>query len=176
MLDAIAWAERVTTDPARARPWRIDTGHIAVGGHSCGGLQALAVASDPRIDTALIFNSGVYITPGGRSGVAIDKSALDALHGPVAYFTGGPDDIAHVNAVDDVSRITQVPVFFGYRFVGHGGTFWTEPNGGAWAEVAVRWLDWQLKGQAAAGTSFQGGECGLCRESGWVVPHPVGSR
>src|SRR5690606_30299309 len=75
MLEAIDWAERETAareggDFER----RIDVSRIAVGGHSCGGLQALAVSDDPRVDTTLVLNSGIYITPGsGRSRVEIDK-------------------------------------------------------------------------------------------------------
>ena len=33
--------------------------------------------------------------------------------------------------------------------VGHGGTY-SEPNGGAAAQVAVAWLNWQLRGDAKA--------------------------
>ncbi|MEY4640479.1 MAG: hypothetical protein RLZZ227_473 [Pseudomonadota bacterium] len=168
MIEALEWATRITRAEADPLNGHIDVEHAAIAGHSCGGLQALKVSADERIDTSLIFNSGIYVRPGGRSGVAIDKSALAALHGPIAYFTGGADDIAHANAVDDVQRIEQVPVFFGWKPVGHGGTF-AEPNGGAWAEVAVRWLDWQLKGAPANAAWFSGADCGLCTAADWTV-------
>jgi hypothetical protein len=51
--------------------------------------------------------------------------------------------------------------------VGHGGTF-QEPNGGAAAAVAVSWLDWQLRGDAAAARRFVGDDCELCRDSRWT--------
>ena len=169
LVQAIDWA--VAENVREGSPLRghIDTKHVAVGGHSCGGLQALSVSADPRISTTLIFNSGIYVTPGGRSGIHIEKSALDALHAPVLYLTGGPDDIAHVNAVDDVSRIERVPVFHGELPVGHGGTFWSQPDGGAWARVAIRWLDWRLKGDADASWDFAGPECRLCVDARWHV-------
>ena len=89
-----------------------------------------------------MLNSGIYVQrAGARSGVQIDKSQLAKLHGPMLYLTGGPTDIAHPNASDDVARIDHVPVFFGSLPVGHGGTFWTERDGGDWARVATRWLD-----------------------------------
>src|SRR5690606_1647079 len=114
---------------------------------------------DPRIDTTLVLASGIYIRPGGRSGVRIDKSQLGRLHAPLLYLTGGPDDIAHENASDDVARLEHVPVFFGALPVGHEGTFWKERDGGEWARVAARWLDWQLDGDADASWDFAGPEC-----------------
>jgi hypothetical protein len=116
---------------------RIDLTRVAVGGHSCGGLQALAVSHDPRIDTTLVLNSGIYIRPGGRSGVAIDKTQLTRLHAPVLYLTGGPGDVAHENALDDFAKQERVPVFLGVLPVGHGGTF-SAPDGGDWARVSLR--------------------------------------
>ena len=103
-----------------------------------------------RIDTTLVLNSGIYNVPGsGRSRIQVEKAQLARLHGPTLYLTGGPSDVAHPNATDDVARIDRVPVFFGSLPVGHGGTF-SAPDGGEWARVSARWLDWQLKGNADA--------------------------
>lgn len=149
---------------------RLDVTRIAVGGHSCGGLQALAVSHDPRIRTTLVLNSGIYVNSDGtRSGAGIDKSQLARLHAPVLYLSGGLEDIAHANAVDDVQRLSHVPVFFGALPVGHGGTFWKEPNGGTWARVATRWLDWMLKADADASWDFAGPACRLCADARWSV-------
>lgn len=172
MIEALEWATAINNTAGDQLRGRMDLERVAVAGHSCGGLQALKVSEDPRIDTSMIFNSGVYNTPGGPSGVAIDKNALAALHGPVAYITGGAEDIAHANTVDDVSRIKHVPVFFGWKPVGHGGTF-SQPNGGAWAEVAVHWLDWQLKGDAGAASWFRGADCQLCKADDWTVERVI---
>lgn len=172
MTEALEWAAARNADASDALAGHIDLEHIAVAGHSCGGLQAIKLSADARIDTSMIFNSGVYNTPGGRSGVKVDKQALDLLHGPISYFTGGPDDIAHANASDDAARIATVPVFFGWLPVGHGGTF-SATNGGDWAAVAVSWLDWQLKSVAVAARRFAGDDCGLCTDQRWtVVRHP----
>jgi len=179
LLDAIAWAEAETVRAGGELEGRIDLTRIAVGGHSCGGLQALAVSDDPRIDTTLVLNSGIYNVPGsGRSHVAVDKSQLGRLHAPVLYLTGGPSDIAHPNASDDVERIDGVPVFMGSLPVGHGGTF-AAADGGDWARVSVRWLDWQLKTDADASWDFAGADCRLCRDERWTIvqkglPPPAG--
>lgn len=147
----------------------VDRARIAVMGHSCGGLQALAAAADPRIATVVVFNSGVYNRAGtGLSGVAIIKDDLLKLHTPVAYILGGPTDIAYPNGSDDVARIAHVPVFYGNLPVGHGGTFQLM-NGGDYARVGAAWLDWQLKGRTSAGALFAGTSCGLCRDPRWTV-------
>lgn len=164
MAEAIDWAK------TGAYAKHIDSRRIAVMGHSCGGLQAIAMSADPRVATSVIFNSGVYNRPGeGRSNIKVGKEALDRLHGPIAYFAGGPSDIAHVHAADDVSRITKVPVFFGELQIGHNGTFWTDPNGGDWARVATGWLNWRLKRDGKAGRMFAGASCGLCLDPRWTV-------
>lgn len=147
----------------------VDGKRIAAMGHSCGGLQALAAGADRRVATVVAFNSGVYNRPGsGLSGVSIGKDDLLKLHGPVAYFIGGPGDIAHANAADDVRRLAHVPVFEGNLPVGHGGTF-ALANGGDWGRVAVAWLDWQLKRRAEAGRWFTGADCRLCTTFGWTI-------
>jgi len=169
LLGAIAWAQRANARPGDPLRGRIDLRRIAVMGHSCGGLQALAAGADPRIATVMAFDSGVFVRPGsGRSGVAITKQDLLRLHTPVAYILGGPADIAYSNGMDDFARIEHVPVFVGNLPVGHGGTF-RVPNGGDWARVAVAWLDWQLKRSPAGGAWFVGPDCRLCTTYGWTV-------
>ncbi|BBD99454.1 hypothetical protein SAMIE_1029550 [Sphingobium amiense] len=162
LLGAIDWA-------ARAYPGAVDTGRIAVMGHSCGGLQAIAAGADPRIDTVVAFNSGVYNRPGGgRSGVSVTKDDLRKLHTPIAYILGGPTDIAYPNGSDDVARIDHVPVFYGNIATGHGGTF-ALAHGGEYARVAVAWLDWRLRRDRRAGRVFAGPSCTLCVDPAWTV-------
>ncbi len=170
LLEALDWATRENSRAGSPLQGHLDVSKVAVGGHSCGGLQAISVSDDPRIRTTLVLNSGVYVrASGGRSGVQVGKEKLATLHGPMLYLTGGPEDIAHVNASDDVARIDHLPVFMGSIPVGHGGTFWTQRDGGDWARVAARWLDWQLKQDADASWDFAGPECRLCRNPRWTV-------
>jgi len=167
--DSLEWITRESTRAGGEFAGRVDLAKIAVGGHSCGGLQALAVSDDPRIRTTLVLDSGVYNSRvGTRSGVAIEKDDLARLHAPALYLIGGPSDIAYPNAVDDFERINHVPVMFASLPVGHGGTF-SQPDGGEWARVSTAWLDWQLKGDAEAGKEFLGPQCRLCTTEGWEI-------
>lgn len=171
LLKAVDWAimENARTDSPLYG--KVDTDKVAVMGQSCGGLQATWAAADPRVDTAIIWNSGTF-SPGASSpALSLSKANKDSLakfHTPVAYFPGGPADLAYGNSVDDFNRVTTVPVFFGSLNVGHGGTFHQE-GGGWFGEVGVAWLDWRLKGSAEAAKYFAGADCRLCTNPVWEV-------
>jgi dienelactone hydrolase len=171
MIEAVEWATRHNADPSSPYYGRIDVEHIGVFGHSCGGLQAIQTAADPRIGTALFMNSGIVTAEpsAGPMSIRVTKAALADFQGPVAYITGGASDIAHENSVDDVARIEHVPVFFAYDRSGHGGTYFSEKDGGDYAQIAADWFDWQLRGDAHAARTFIGEDCGLCKQRGWTV-------
>lgn len=149
---------------------RLDSSKIAVMGQSCGGIQALEVATDPRITTAVLWNSGLFPRPNSMGGgKTMSKDDLKLLHTPVAYVSGDAQDIAFVNSNDDFDHIKSIPAFRGYeRGVGHGGTY-RQPNGGEFAGVAIAWLNWQLKGNQRSALMFRGDDCGLCVNPRWVV-------
>ena len=170
LLDAIDWAIARNSDRDSPYFGRIDTAHIAVSGMSCGGLQALEVAPDPRISTVGVFNSGILPAPGGgMPGMpALGKEQLAKLHSPTLYLLGGESDIAYGNGMDDFRRIDHVPVFVGNMDVGHGGTY-QQPHGGEFARVATAWYLWQLTGDEEAGRLFTGATSGLSSSPHWTV-------
>jgi hypothetical protein len=166
---AIDWA--LAENQRKGSPFygRIDPMQVALSGWSCGGLQALRVAADPRVKTVVMHNTGVLNDGPNRTipGMDATKDELANFHTPVIYILGGPPDIAYANGMDDVKRLTHVPVAVANLPVGHGGTF-QQPNGGAAASVAVSWLEWQLRGQKEAAQRFVGADCGLCRDPSWT--------
>jgi dienelactone hydrolase len=169
LTEAIDWALKENARAGSAYFGRINPRWIAVSGWSCGGLQALQVAADPRVHAVVIHSSGIFNAGSNPiPGLDIDKSALRKLHTPVIYILGGPSDIAYANGEDDFKRIEHVPVMVVNLDVGHAGTF-MQPNGGREAAVAVSWLDWQLKGDRQAAQWFMGPDCGLCRDAAWSV-------
>lgn len=170
MLDAIDWAIAANADSSSAYYGRVDTEHIAVSGMSCGGLQTLEVAGDPRITTVGVFNSGLLPSPeSGMEGMPVlGKDLLDRLHSPTLYLLGGESDMAYGNGMDDFRRIDHVPVFVASMDVGHGGTY-MQPHGGEFARVATAWYEWQLKGDDEAGGTFTGTPSGLSRSLQWTT-------
>jgi dienelactone hydrolase len=196
LLEALDWATAENKRQDSKYYQKLNPSKFAVFGHSCGGLQALEVAPDPRVSTVLVMDSGVVggggapkigMPQGGapkveapRAGapqggapkmpmggaMAIGKDILQKLHSPVIYIIGGEKDIAYPNAVDDFAKIDKVPVAMANIDVGHGGTY-NQPNGGEFGIVAVSWLKWQLKKDETAGKMFSGESCGLCKNDKW---------
>ncbi len=168
LLSALDWALAQNDDARSPFHRKIDKSAVAISGFSCGGLQALQIASDPRVKTLIVMNSGIFNdNTQGISGIDVSKSLLEKIHSPTLYILGGETDIAYANGMDDFQRIKQVPAFLGNLIgVGHGGTYW-QPNGGKAAATVVAWLDWQLRGDAEAAKTFVGKDCGLCRDPAW---------
>lgn len=164
----IDWAIAENARSGSKYEGRIDTQASAAAGHSCGGLQAIHLAPDPRVKTVLVHNSGVYNDERSRIlNVVVSKKDLEGYRQPVIYILGGPSDIAFANGSDDFTRIKHVPAALANLDVGHGGTF-QEPFGGAAASVAVDWLEWRLRGNETAARTFDGPACRLCVGSAWT--------
>jgi dienelactone hydrolase len=169
LVDAIDWAIAENTRKGGKYEGRIDTGKVAVMGQSCGGLQAIDAAHDPRVTTLGVWNSGAFPKDGFAWSLAAaraDKADVKTLRVPALYVSGEPADVAHPNADDDFA-IYQGPAFRAWREqTGHAGTY-REPNGGAFGQVAVAWLQWQLKGDQAVARQFVGADCGMCKKPEW---------
>lgn len=170
LLEALDWAVAENSRKSGAYFAKLDTDKVAAMGMSCGGLQALEVSPDPRIDTSVICNSGVLNgpPPEGFKMPVVTKDTLKQLHAPIIYIIGGEKDIAYPNAMDDFSRIEKVPVVMINRDVGHGGTY-AQPHGGAFSDAAIAWLKWQLNGDEEAALMFKGEKCGFCRDPEWKI-------
>jgi Cellulose binding domain len=161
LTQSIDWAFAENSRQGSKYYGKIDTAHVAAAGWSCGGLEAYAVSNDARLTTTMIFSSGLLNDA--------DDYQLRRLTKPIAYFMGGPSDIAYPNGMDDWGKLpSTLPAFMGNLNVGHGGTY-GQTNGGEFGRVAVLYLKWRLKGDTTAGTNFVGSNCGLCRSGQWQV-------
>ena len=169
LIDAINWAIAQNANTESPYYKKIDISKVSVSGMSCGGLQTLEVASDPRVSTVVVCNSGIFNTPGnGRSAMPnLTKQNLSQIHSPTLYILGGEKDIAYANGMDDYRRINHVPVFVANMNVGHAGTY-SQYHGGEFAILATAWYKWQLKNDKAAGQLFSGNPAGLANNPSWT--------
>ncbi|MBR6865400.1 MAG: alpha/beta hydrolase [Bacteroidales bacterium] len=169
-IESIDWAIAQNADKDSPYYGRIDVDHIAAAGMSCGGLQTLDNATDPRLSTIMICNSGLFINPGTAvpNMPMPNKERLQEITVPVIYILGGPEDIAYENGMDDFHRLVKVPAFAANYPVGHGGTY-RQPHGGEFTVPALAWLQWQLKGDKEAAKLFVGADPALANREGWTV-------
>ncbi len=170
-IDAIDWA--VAENARKGSPYynRLDTRAIAVMGQSCGGLQTIASASDRRVKTAVVLNSGTF--PADRKPLLgtgdANKASLRRIHVPTAWISGDESDQAFPNSNDDYAAFSNAPALRAWhKGTGHSSHY-REVHGGLFGPVVVQWLDWQLKRRKAAASTFTGPDCSLCKADGWVV-------
>src|SRR5690606_23391389 len=163
LIAAIDWLEKEAADSNSRFHDKVNVDGVAAMGMSCGGLMSYGASNDPRVATVGIWNSGLFEP---------NEELYNAINGSVIIVTGGESDIAYANGKRDFEDLpSDVPVFYGvYPSVGHGGTY-NQDNGGPYGVAAVAWLRWQLLGDtSAAGRGyFVGDDCGICKDSNWVV-------
>jgi dienelactone hydrolase len=137
---------------------KIDTGHIAVMGQSCGGMLSIDLGADARVSTIGVFNAGVN---------ADQMDRLTKLHGPVLLINGHERDFMWKPSQATFDAIDNLPVFYGARHgAGHTATAY-HPGGGEFANVATNWVLWQFKHDRKAAKMFVGKKCGLCTNPNW---------
>lgn len=167
LTEAMDWASAQAKDKKSPYYGKIDADKVASMGSSCGGLQAIEVAKDPRVKTLASWSSGLLDYP--RAGAAATEADLLAAHGPILYVSGGEGEQAYEPTKKDYARVNKLPIIRADEAgVGHGGPI-TKPNGGSWGPVAVAWLDWTLKGDKTAAKMFKAPDCTLCKMPGWTV-------
>lgn len=170
-IESIDWVYKINEDKNSPYYHKIAVDKILMAGMSCGGLQTLDNATEPRVKALMICNSGLF---GEDKSSAVpnmpqpSKSRLDEITVPIMYELGGETDIAYGNGMDDFSRITKVPAIAVNYPVGHGGTY-AQEHGGEFSITALAWLDWQLKGDKKAEAYFLGENPGILEREGWTI-------
>jgi hypothetical protein len=92
LLEALDWATTENKRKDSKYYQKLDPSKFAVFGHSCGGLQALEVAPDPRVTTVLVMDSGIF-GPGGspRAGMPPGGAPKAGMPPGGAPKAGGPE-------------------------------------------------------------------------------------
>jgi dienelactone hydrolase len=165
---AIDWAGRENVRSGAPLAGRIASGQVAVMGQSCGGALAITLGADVRVRTIGVFNSGFLETPLDPSRASFPTAAaLLKLHGPVLLINGHERDFMMARSRATFDALATLPTFYGARHgAGHTATVY-HAGGGEFANVAWRWLAWQLKGDRQAGRAFAGPSCALCTDRNW---------
>lgn len=139
--DAINWLVKQEKLSTSDYYHAINVKNIALAGHSCGGAQAIGYCGNSRVSTLLIMNAGMgSMSMGGAS-----PQSLEKLHTPILYMTGGTGDVAYENAKVDYGKVKKPVVWADLSDAGHGGTYYNQ-YGGEFGKVAIKWMDWHMKG------------------------------
>jgi len=125
----------------------IDVSKLAVAGQSCGGLEAYSTSyHDDRVKRTVLFNSGVID--------AEKRYLLKELKAPVAYFLGGPKDVAYANGEADYPLLPAgLPAVKCSLDSGHMGTYMAT-GGGKFGKAAVAYFEWQFRDDAKSKLKF----------------------
>jgi predicted alpha/beta-hydrolase family hydrolase len=195
-FDAPAVAERNTAMPERlptAMDWavadpraadeqfrgRLDPSRLAVMGISCGGIEALVAAADPRVRSALSLNSGFFSALAEETPhLGFGREHLRNLHTPTLFVSGGPSDVAFDNTRANYELVSVPTVWADNPHAGHSGLWYgyrdNAPDATLTHEAVtavVQWLDFTLNDQTAAGAYFLSSSGGLGTVPGWSVSY-----
>jgi predicted dienelactone hydrolase len=148
--DHKALVDWVVAEAAKAdSPYKdkLDIGHIAAGGNSCGGITALGLAAaDTRV-------TAVWVLSGSTGMGGANTMVTNAIKIPVAFMCGGTDDIARANLEADYAAFgAGIPAMMVERSSGDHLTL-SNLSGdiaGQAAEVSLNWLDLTTYGPQGA--------------------------
>lgn len=147
---------------------RIDPRMVAASGHSCGAMQAIVVADDPRIRTLIVNSAGVQRAFPDRPLMAMAEDRIKGVRQPAIFFFGGESDIVWKYGQASFDQVPGRPAVLVSREYGHGLTL-GQSHGGEIARLGVAWLEWQLRGDKSAAAPFVGSDCGLCKDVAWTI-------
>jgi hypothetical protein len=165
---ALDWALAENGRPGSPYYGRIDPRMVAASGHSCGAMQAIVVADDPRVKTLIVNSAGVPRAFPDRPLMAMSEDRLKGIRQPAIFFFGGESDIVWKYGQASFDQVPGRPAVLVSREYGHGLTM-GQSHGGEIARLGVAWLEWQLRGDKSAAAPFVGPDCGLCKDSAWTI-------
>jgi hypothetical protein len=170
MIRGLDWAIAENSRAGSPLYGKVDTSKVATMGQSCGGPQAFKAAHDPRITTVLALNSSFPTAAAPDMIGRVDDGWLaENLAIPAALFNGGPADGGFTGAEQCYKVLNpRLPALkASLNSVGHTGAY-PMPDL-RWSTAVLAWLDWQLKGDTHATSTFAGPTCALCQNSDWWI-------
>ncbi|MFN8036647.1 MAG: hypothetical protein U0V73_12000 [Acidimicrobiia bacterium] len=166
---AVDWAVAENTRATSPYAGRLDLRRIVAAGNSCGGITTLTLtARDRRVRAAFVL-SGSSVLPGSSAEAA--AAIMRAIHVPVGWVIGGPQDISTTMANQDYDLVPAgVPAFLAHR--SEGDHVKVSTDAGVLAEVAgisTNWIDLALHGDRKVEQTLLAKPCGICAPGTWTV-------
>jgi Chlorophyllase enzyme len=153
MTKALDFAEAANADEASIYFRRLDLEKIGAMGHSQGGGATITAASDPRIDSLIIWNGG---SDASKPFLAVSGD----------YDIGSPTAESLARAVEGSSQPSAWLFYHKVPMTGSVSghlTLMIQPE--RVVEPTVAWWDYMLKGDMKARDFFVGDSCGLCNKA-----------
>ena len=169
---AIDWAVKQNKLAGGRYARRLDLRRIVAAGNSCGGITTIALAStDPRVNAVFVL-SGSGSLPG--TPVEQARQAMSGVTVPIAYVSGGPEDISRGAVETDLAVLpANTAAYAAFRATGDHPTVSTA-NDILVDEVAVISLNWYelaLYGSATALRVLTTDPCPRCAPDVWTARH-----
>jgi hypothetical protein len=154
MLRALDLAKAINEDPMHVLYQRLDLDKVGAMGHSQGSSATAQAASDPRIDSVILWNGGT----GGAVKPFLAVSGDRDIGDPTAMsLSSGVNAAAQPGAWLFYHKVLVT----GGNFTGHL-TLMMQPE--RVIEPTVAWWKYMLKGDQEAKKMFIGSDCGLCNK------------
>jgi hypothetical protein len=166
----IDWAVRQNGLAGGRFKGKLDLERIVAAGNSCGGVTSVRLAgSDRRVATVFVLSGS-----GSFPGTPIDEAnaVMARVHVPIAYVTGGPQDISRPNVAQDYAGLTTgVPAYVARRDDGDHPTVSTaesilvdEVSG-----IGLKWFALVFNRSRKAQEQLVSNPCPACAPGTWAV-------
>jgi hypothetical protein len=169
---AIDWAVEQNKTAGGPCAGRLDPKRIAAAGNSCGGVTTVQLTgTDRRVKTAFVL-SGSGSLPGTPPAQA--QQVMSAVTVPIAYVTGGPEDISRANVQQDYGDLRNgVPAYVALRASADHPTLSTTESilGDEIAPISINWFALAFYGSRPALRSLTTDPCPTCAHDLWTVMH-----
>jgi hypothetical protein len=169
---AIDWAVAQNKAVGSRYAGRLDLKRIAAAGNSCGGVTAVQLTGiDRRVTTTFVL-SGSGSLPGTPRAEA--QRVMSAVTVPIAYVTGGPEDISRANVQQDYGDLGNgVPAYVALRASADHPTVSTTESilVDEVAPISIDWFALSFYGSRPALKALTTDPCPACAPDLWTVMH-----
>lgn len=149
---ALDYAESLNADQNHPLYQRLDLTKIGAMGHSQGAAATVNVASDARVKSLILWNTGT-----SNAKPFLNVSGDRDIGGSVSSITSSTNGASQPGAWVWYHQVLQT----GGTSTGHL-VLMEQPE--RVVDLCVGWWDFQLKGSATAKAMFVGSNCGLCNK------------